>query len=140
MLWAMYDQPIFMSVVPNTFYNNGGAYPVKTLVTMVLMMLAFTWAGDLVFVMVNYFWGQRLPVIYTWRRIKDGRWAYLGFLTYALTTMGVMFNFNMMLLLPRAAYCASDNYCDCSLKSYRAVCNGEYISMLVDYLLPGVHG
>ena len=31
MLWAMYHQPIFMSVVPNTFYNDGGTYPVKTL-------------------------------------------------------------------------------------------------------------
>jgi hypothetical protein len=56
------------------------------------------------------------------------------FLVYGFACMGVLFLFITMLILPRAAYCRSNNYCDCSTKAYASICQGQYISMLVDYL------
>ncbi len=49
--------------------------------------------------------------------------------------MGVLFVFLTMLILPRAVFCKSDNFCDCSTSTFAAICNQEYINMLVDYLV-----
>ena len=56
---------------------------------------------------------QCLPLIMTWRRIKKAALWYTMFLVYAFACMGVLFLFLTMLILPRAAYCRSNNYCDC---------------------------
>jgi len=60
---------------------------------------------------------------------------YVYLQVYAFACMGVLFLFLTMLILPRAAYCRSDNYCDCTTLAYKTICEGKYISMLVDYLI-----
>ncbi len=78
---------------------------------------------------------QCLPLINTWRRIKKAQLWYTLFLVYAFATMGVLFLFLTMLVLPRAAYCSSNNYCDCRTHAYKTICDGEYIQLIVDYLV-----
>ncbi len=53
---------------------------------------------------------------------------YVGFLAYALTFMGIMFLFITMILVPRAVFCSSNNYCDCRIQTLQGICEGEYIS------------
>ncbi len=42
--------------------------------------------------------------------------------------MGVLFLFISMILVPRAVFCWSNNYCDCRLAPLQGICDGEYIS------------
>jgi hypothetical protein len=49
------------------------------------------------------------------------------FLIYSFMTMGCMFLFHTMLILPRATFCKSNNYCDCATLGYEIVCEGGYI-------------
>lgn len=121
--------------MPNTFFNNGGTYPVQTLFALIALLLAFTITFDLIFYFLNYHAWQCLPLINTWRRIKKSQGWYLLFLVYAFACMGVLFLFLTMMILPRAAYCKSDNYCDCSAKAYQNICEGLYNSLSVDYLI-----
>ena len=39
------------------------------------------------------------------------------------------------MMLPRAIYCKSNNYCDCSTPGYKTICEGQFNSMSVDYLI-----
>jgi hypothetical protein len=108
---------------------------VKTLLSLIAILFAFTFIFDLIFLFLNYYTTQSLPIINTWRRIKKAGMWYMGFMVYAYMCMGILFLFLTMLILPRAAYCGSDEYCDCRTNTYDAICKGEYISMLVDYLI-----
>ncbi|GAX77988.1 hypothetical protein CEUSTIGMA_g5430.t1 [Chlamydomonas eustigma] len=135
LLYRMYNEPLFMSVVPNTFFNNGGGYPVQTLLSLIAILFAFTFLFDLIFLFLNYYTSENLPIINTWRRIKKAGFWYMGFMIYAYVCMGILFLFLTMLILPRAVYCDSNEYCDCRTSTYAAICKGEYISMLVDYLI-----
>jgi hypothetical protein len=44
--------------VPNTFFNNGGSYPAKTLLSLIAMLFLFTCIFDIAFIFINYYTTQ----------------------------------------------------------------------------------
>ena len=64
---------IHPSQVPNTFFDNGGGYPVKTLLSLIALLFGFTCVFDVAFLLLNYYTTQCLPLIMTWRRIKKAQ-------------------------------------------------------------------
>ncbi|KAG1655108.1 hypothetical protein FOA52_015846 [Chlamydomonas sp. UWO 241] len=131
----MYKEPIFMSVVPNRFFDANGSVPFTQIVLVVTILFSFTFLFDLIFIFLNYYTWQCLPLVNTWRRIKNAQGWYALFLVYAFMTMGVMFLFHTMLLLPRATFCKTNNNCDCATMGYSVICEGGYISLISDYLV-----
>ena len=44
--------------MPNTFFNNGGSYPAKTLISLMAMLFGFTCVFDVIFIFLNYYTSQ----------------------------------------------------------------------------------
>lgn len=59
--------------VPDFFYNSGGSVPISQLMLLILILFSFTFLFDIIFLFLNYFTWQCLPLINTWRRIKKAQ-------------------------------------------------------------------
>eukprot|EP00955_Chlamydomonas_euryale_P094962 364904-Chlamydomonas_euryale.AAC.2 len=70
LLYRMFEEPIFMSVVPNSFYNASGKAGAGYVIVLIVILFSFTVIFDITFLLLNYYMWQRLPLINTWRRIK----------------------------------------------------------------------